>query len=403
VRFCPNDAHCGSYPPGDLTPGAPREAGIHCFDHSPAFTPEVDLFQALTCSKQTPPPGDVPEKAPAACNREVVKCGNLTIDGLLAGNPSVRPLFPGDNAPAIGYLQDLLRGHGYKFLPDPRATAWGSYGSETSMAVTDYRRKHGLDPSKDRAGSGLLRDLIIRPALKAALGPAYIPLVLDVAFTPILRFVWLTSLFETGGAFETLNLNTDQCGISFGILQWSQKPGQLHKFLEACSAREPAEWARIFAGGSMAGNAILDYTAKPNGGLDARGWAIDAAFELTKDPWRSKLQALGTSLPMQRVQLDLASEAWRAELDRENGYASKTTSERGFAFLLDLANQFGSGRVEQQYKRAALPGVAEGAILKAMEDAFTAIAKLQFQPQVRARREFFRTTALLSDQPSPAQ
>jgi len=296
--------------------------------------------------------------------------------------------------PAVGYLQGLLRGHGYRFLPDPRASSYGHYGSGTGLAIADYRRKNALDPNQDRAGSGLLRDLIIRPAPKASVGPAYVPLVLDVAFTPILRFVWLTSLFETGGAFQTLNLNTDQCGISFGILQWSQKPGQLHKVLEACSTREPTEWSRI-----MGDNTILDYTAKPNGGLDARGYAIDTAFELTKDPWKSKLQALGASLPMQRVQLDLASETYRAELDRETGYAGKTTSERGFAFLLDLANQFGPGRVEQHYKSAAQPGISEGAILKAMEDAFTAIAKLQFQPQVRARREFFRTTTLLSDLP----
>jgi hypothetical protein len=266
------------------------------------------------------------------------------------------------------------------------------------MAVTDYRRKHGLDPSKDRAGSGLLRDLILRPALKAGLGPAYVPLVLDIAFTPILRFVWLTSLFETGGVFETLNLNTDQCGVSFGLLQWSQKPGQLHKFLEACSTREPAEWVRI-----IGGNAVLEYTAKPNGGLDSRGWAIDPAFELTKDPWSSKLQALGTSLPMQRVQLALASEVYRVEIARETGYAGKSTSERGFAFLLDLANQFGPPRVEREYTKAAQAGVAEASILKNMEDAFTAMASLQFQPQVRARREFFRTTTLLSDEPPPAR
>lgn len=287
-----------------------------------------------------------------------------------------------------------MRGHGYRFLPDPRASSWGHYGSETGLAIADYRRKHALDPDKDRAGSGLFRDLIDRPAPKASIGPAYAPLVLDVAFTPILRFVWLTSLFETGGVFQTLNLNTDQCGTSFGILQWSQKPGQLHKFLEACSTREPTEWA-----GMMGENTILDYTSQPNGGLDAHGYAVDPAFELTKDPWKSKLQALGASLPMQRVQLDLASETYRAELDREAGYVSKTTSERGFAFLLDLANQFGPGRVERHYKLAAQTGVSEAAILKSMQDAFTAIAGLQFQPQVRARREFFRATTLLSDQP----
>lgn len=321
-----------------------------------------------------------------------MKCGDSTIDGLLAGAGSVPALLPGENAPAVGYLQDLLRGHGYKFVPDPRVTSYGHYGSETGLAIADYCQKHELASDKDRAGSSLLRDLINRPAPKASVGPAYVPLVLDVAFTPILRFVWLTSLFETGGVFQALNLNTDRRGVSLGILQWSQKPGQLHKFLETCRTREPAEWVRV-----MGANTILDYTAKSNGGLDTRGYAINPTFELTKDPWKSKLQALGASLAIQRIQLDLASETYRAELDRETGYVSKTTSERGFAFLMDLANQFGPGRVEQQYKRAAQPGVSEPAILKAMEDAFIAIAKLEFQPQVRARREFFRTTTLLSD------
>jgi hypothetical protein len=323
-----------------------------------------------------------------------MKCGDSTIDGLLSGDPLVLPLVPGNNTPAVGHLQDLLRGHGYRFLPDPRATSYAVYGSETSLAVAEYRRKNGLDAAKDTAGSGLLRDLIARPAAKASLSPAYVPLVLDVAFTPILRFIWLTSLFETAGVLSTLNLNTDQCGVSFGVLQWSQKPGQLHKLLQACCTREPEEWKRI-----MGDNKILDYTMKPGGGLDARGCAIEPAFELTSDPWKSKLQALGESLPMQRVQLNLASETYRAELVRQTGYATSIVSERGFAFLLDLANQFGGGRVEQQYKVAARPDIGEGRILQTMEDAFTGMARLQFQPQVRARRQFFRTTPMLSDQP----
>ncbi len=92
---------------------------------------------------------------------------------------------------------------------------------------------------------------------------------------------------------------------------------------------------------------------------------------------------------MQRVQLGLASATYSAELAHQTAYVGSTTSERGFAFLLDLANQFGPARVEELYKRAAQPGVREGAILQTMEDTFTAIARFQFQPQVRARREFF--------------
>jgi hypothetical protein len=39
--------------------------------------------------------------------------------------------------------------------------------------------------------------------------------------------------------------------------------------------------------------------------------------------------------------------------------------------------------------------------MQKLEDAFTALSRPEFQPQVRARREFFRTTPLLSDQPPP--
>jgi peptidoglycan hydrolase-like protein with peptidoglycan-binding domain len=145
-----------------------------------------------------------------------MNCGDSTIDGLLAGDASVKPLTSGAVAPAVGHLQDLLRGHGYSYLPDPRAASYGTFGSATGRAIADYRSRNGLSAA-DQADSGLLRDIISRPAPKAGLGPAYVPLVLDAAFAPILRFVWLTSLFETGGVFQTLNLNTDQCGVSFGI------------------------------------------------------------------------------------------------------------------------------------------------------------------------------------------
>jgi hypothetical protein len=322
-----------------------------------------------------------------------MNCGDPIIDGLLAEEASISNLTAGANSRAVGYLQDLLRGHGYNFLPDPRVPWYGKYGLSTSHAVADYRRKNGLAANQS-ADSALLKDLVRRPTPNAVLSPAYAPLVMNMPFTPITRFVWLTSLFETGGAFGTLNLNTDQCGVSFGILQWSQKPGQLHKLLLTCQTREPAEWARI-----IGGTVILDHTAKPNGGVDALGNSADPAFELTKDPWKSRLLALGASPTIQRVQVDLASEVYRNELAAMTTSAPDIRSERGLAFLLDLANQFGPGRIAQHYKTAAQPGTTEAEILKQLEVAFTNLARPQFQPQVRARREFFRSTPLLSDEP----
>jgi peptidoglycan hydrolase-like protein with peptidoglycan-binding domain len=320
-------------------------------------------------------------------------CGDPVIDGLLAAQPSIQPLAAGAEGASVGYLQDLLRGHGYAQMPDPRSSAWGAYGPATSRAVADYRRVNGLGGGEE-TDSILLRDIVTRPAPKAVLGPAYVPLVLGVAFTTILRFVWLTSLFETRCALSMLNLNTDQCGVSFGILQWAQKSGQLHNVLQACHASEPTLWDAI-----MGGTGILDHTAKPDGGVDSNGMSIDPNFELTHDFWKTRLQNLGANAAMQRVQISLASEVYSKQLVSIEAYAHAIRSERGFAFLLDLTNQFGDPHVRQHYKATAQPGVTEAEILKKLEDTFTTLARPRFQPQVRARREFFRTTRLLSDQP----
>jgi hypothetical protein len=319
--------------------------------------------------------------------------GNSTIDGLLAADNSVQPLSSGTHVPAVSYLQDLLRCHGYSYLPDPRASYYGTWGLTTTRAVTDYRCRHALAPGS-AADSAFLHDLIQRPAVQPQLSPAYLPLVLGTAFTPVLRFVWLTSLFETGGLFAKVNLNTDQCGASFGILQWSQKAGQLHNFFHACSTRQPVAWQTIM--GTQA-QALLDYTARPNGGLDPRGFALNPAFELTKDPWKTRMDALGVSRTMQQVQLELASETYQTALSNIKSWTHEGTSERAQAFLLDLGNQFGSARVQHHYEEAAQPGIPESEVLQELEDTFTALARPQFQLQVRARREFFRTTPLLSE------
>jgi hypothetical protein len=319
-------------------------------------------------------------------------CGDPTIDGLV-DNEAVPSLTPGARGPAVAHLQDLLRGHGYSILPDPRTNGYGDFGAVTSRAVASYRQKFGL-PAGNHADAGMLADLVARPAENAVLGPAYVPLVLNVQFTSMARFVWLTSLFETGGRFMRLNRNTDQCGLSFGILQWSQKSGQLHTFLRACCTREPALFAQI-----MGGTAILDYTGKANGGLGPNGQALDPNFDLTTDPWKSRFDALGASRVLQHVQIDVAAEAYAASLTSVRQYATAIRSERSFAFLIDLANQFGAGRVKQFYQSSAAAGDTEPVILFKLENAFTSIAAPQFEPQVRARREFFRTTTLLSDRP----
>lgn len=322
-----------------------------------------------------------------------MNCGEPTVNGLLAGDASIQPLKQGASGPAVAYVQDLLRGHGYEGLPDPRVGGYGSYGEITAHAVADYCARNKLDGNAG-TDSTVLRDLTTRPAPAAIFSPAYVPLVLGLPFTSTARFVWLSSLFETRGAFCTLNLNTDRCGVSFGILQWSQRPGQLHAILEASATQASASWTAI-----MGDTAVLGYTAKPDGGLNAEGWAADPAFELTKDPWKTKLLKLGADTGIQRVQFGFASSSYQAQLDRIQSWAGGAKSERLLAFLLDLVNQFGLSRVSRQFATLAGSGLGEMAIMQRLEDAFTLLSRAKFQPQVRARREFFRTTSLLSDQP----
>jgi hypothetical protein len=294
---------------------------------------------------------------------------------------------------AVGYLQDLLRGHGYSALPDPRVDGYGSFGQITLHALTDYCAKNGLN-----GGNGLdqtvLADLVSRVAPSAIFSPVYLPLVLSIPFTSITRFIWLSSLFETRGSFALLNLNTDRSGLSLGILQWAQRAGQLHTILAACADQAPDVWAA-----HMGDRSVVDYTAKENGGIDGNGWAKHPAFELTKEPWKSKLEALCADPAIQRVQTAVASTAYQTQFDRIQAWPGPPKSERLFAFLLDLGNQFGPGRVSQQFAALVTTGAGESEIMQKLEDSFTALSSTAFQPRVRARREFFRTTSVLSDQP----
>jgi hypothetical protein len=324
-----------------------------------------------------------------------MKCGDPTIDGLLSADAPVTPVRPGAKTTAVGHLQDLLRGHGFDYLPDPRVPGYAAFGSATGRAIKEYCGMHGL-PAGSEPDRTFLLDLVRRPAPKASVAPAYITLVLDTAFTPILKFVWLTTLFETGGAFSKINANSDGCGLSFGILQWSQRAGQLHNVLRECSIREPAEWSRIMA---SSGAPLLDYTARPNGGLTTSGIAADPNFELTKDPWKSRFEALGVSTIIQSVQLVFAAVAYETELVKLEQYLRPNASQRMAAFLLDLANQFGPGRIKQQYQTLSSGGALESEIFGKMENYFAAQSKPEFRNAVRARRDFFRTTPLLSDFP----
>jgi hypothetical protein len=325
------------------------------------------------------------------------------IDGLLEGVGGVPAIVPGDgDGVAVGAVQELLRSHGHTRLPDMRHASYGTFGPLTRQSVLSYRAGAGLGDAP-RVDGPLLADMLGREPSVPLISRCYLAGGLDLEYTPLLGLVALSALSESGGRFACLNLNTDKAGLSFGIIQWAQRPGRLHGLLAAFRRAAPDELAEI-AGGAAAVDGLLAHTARPNGGVDpATGRTVDPRFDLIAEPWRSRFERMGRSRVLQKAQVETALEAFRASLDRLRTDAPDIQSQRGFAFVLDVANQHGDGGARSIYRAVARPAMSEGEILAAMEQESVRRVAAQFgaaSNEARAtadRRKFFRTVPWLSD------
>src|SRR5574340_1035072 len=316
----------------------------------------------------------------------------VRIDGLVSGGGT--PLAPGDgDREAVCVLQDLLRSQGYTRIPDARSPGYGTFGNLTREAVLGCRAAAGLD-SRPQADPALFQDLARRPTSRPSASRGYLALALDYDWDDTLAAVAATSLFESGGRFDCLNRNTDGAGLSFGIIQWAQKPGRLHEILDAFQERQPAVFARL----AVDAPGLLAHTGCPNGGVDRRtGQTVDARFSLVDPPWTDRFQAMGRDRDLQKVQVDMAVEAYRRSIARLLPKTPEIQSQRGCAFLLDLANQHGDGGAASIYAAAHVPGMAEPDLLDAMQRESVRRVAAQFgagSPEASStfsRREFFRT------------
>jgi len=151
-----------------------------------------------------------------------MNCGDSTIDGLLNKEGHVPPLAPGANGVAVSYLQDLLRGHGYASLPDPRVTGYGRFGQVTSQAVASYRQKYGF-PGGNVVDSRMLSDVVSRLAPAAVVGPAYVPLVLNAPFTPIARLPDDVLVFLVPSRYSDSDNLADFAWATFGAITSDKK------------------------------------------------------------------------------------------------------------------------------------------------------------------------------------
>jgi peptidoglycan hydrolase-like protein with peptidoglycan-binding domain len=332
--------------------------------------------------------------------------GISRIDQLLGGQTeSIGP--NASDQEAVGVLQDLLMGHDMKGLPGLLGKGRGLFGNNTAGAVREFQKAQKL-PETGVVDSATLRKMVDVPSVKPIACLGYLALSLDILFKGMIRVMSLTSQFEGAGLFTAINRNTDRAGLSFGLIQWAQKPGRLNEILRAFQAAQPALFVQIFGGGDAAlAQGLINHTAKPRGGTNEQGKTIDSRYDLTSEPWVSRFIQAGRNRELQRVQVNMALAAFKKSFDRVRSFAPQIRTERGIAFMLDVANQHGDGGAQSIFTKVNKPGLSEAALLAAIQQESVARVRSQFGEgaevqSTQNRRETFRTTSLFMDQPFDA-
>jgi peptidoglycan hydrolase-like protein with peptidoglycan-binding domain len=337
----------------------------------------------------------------------MVSTGIGPIDDLLGGSGSGSgPIDASADVLSVGFVQDLLIGLGFPNLPGALGAGRGTFGPHTTDAVRRFQQQSVPALPVTGAVDGATLGALSKAPWKTPFACCpYLTLVLDVGFTGMARLVSLTAQFEGAGRFTALNRNTDRAGLSFGLIQWAQKPGRLNELLRAFQAQQPAPFLQILTGGSQdTGQRLLAHTAKARGGTDDQGRTTDPLFDLVAAPWDARFLAAGEDRDLQQVQLDLAISDFTASMTALQAEAPAIRSERGVAFMLDVANQHGDAGAKSILQQVQTPGLSEASLLAAVQTESIARVRAQFgegkeTASTTARRTAFRTSALLSDGP----
>jgi len=179
----------------------------------------------------------------------------------------------------------------------------------------------------------------------------------------VARVIARTSSHE--GSYASLNRNTDGAGLSFGILQWAQRPGSLGKLLAAMHQADPAAFARIF--GSSWQQLLSTTQAASLASVDGQ--------VLWKRPWTSRFKEAGDYEVFRAVQRRMAQEGthFRGAVDAARILGVAT--ERSMSLFFDTAVQQGPGAartVARQVRDYVLKG---GAVSVQYLDVLTAYAQ----------------------------
>jgi hypothetical protein len=340
------------------------------------------------------------------------------IDNMLDGT-NTAPLDPANSdteKAAVGILQDLLKCHGAKGLPNVRSKNYGVFDATTVKRLGEFRLKYKLQKAGDPVvlDVATLKKLITEPAVSPVANQGYLALSLDFVNTGLLRVISFITIAEGAGRFDAFNKNTDKQGLSYGLIQWAQKPGRLKDILKAFQG-PPTTVHRLtfYSVFTAAGDGMVTHTQKPNGGVDpSTGKTTDTNFDLVGPIWKERFNKAAKIKVFQQIQVAVAKNAFKKTVRMLRTYAApsspvpdplrKIHSERGFAFMMDVANQHGDNGTKKIYEKVVKPEMNEDQAMEAIQKKSVEILVAKYgkgsneEKSTQERREFFRTTTLLS-------
>jgi hypothetical protein len=193
-----------------------------------------------------------------------------------------------------------------------------------------------------------------------------------------------TAKFESAGRYDSINPNRDGAGLSYGLINWAQKPGSLGELLAYLDSHDHARFVDLFGGGSGEQAALLLAATKGGGVNTING------VNLWSDPWLSRFKAAGADPVFKAAQHELAvnGKYMRGAIDACNRIHVYT--DRALALAFDRCVQQGEGavgKVARSLQASTLDDSSESERLRKFRDAVVAAAPSSFRSDCARRAD----------------
>lgn len=243
----------------------------------------------------------------------------------------------------------------------------GVYGGNTVTAVKAFQKSKALDET----GS-------IDETTWNALMHEPVPPVLD-------RCLGLTATFE-GHGFTLAQGNFDGAGVTWGIIGFTLKHGELTKIIKSAFAEDPALVRSCFGDKTDELMAILDQPWEKQ-----LAWADSISLGTSKaglaEPWKTAFRKFGETPLAQRLQLERVRDAYyKPALATAKRFGLKTEVGAALCFDIHVQNGGVKAAAENVVKSKMTPNMPESDIRVLIANAVADNALPQWREDVRNRK-----------------